>query len=218
MTEPVNAPEERRDVHLLDYWRILWRGRWTILSVFVVVVTLVAVGTFTQDPVYRATATVEITTQSRKVAPVADAGDLGAGSYGWFAEERYYNTQYEIIKSRDVAERVFDRLDLYNEPQFKKSRDPIDTFRKSIQVDPVKDTGIVEISLEGTDPKAIATWVNATAEAYVDRNLEQGISSATKAVKSLLNEVKPLRERLADSQRTSFEFAEKANLYVPENQ
>ncbi|HZM71287.1 MAG TPA: polysaccharide biosynthesis tyrosine autokinase [Candidatus Cryosericum sp.] len=218
MNQPVNAPEERRDVHLLDYWRILWRGRWTILSVFVVVVTLVAVGTFTQDPVYRATATVEISSQSRKVAPVADAGDLGVGSFGWLAEERYYNTQYEIIKSRDVAERVFDRLDLYNEAQFKKSHDPIDTFRKSIQVDPVKDTGIVEISLEGTDAKAIATWVNATAEAYVDRNLEQGINSASKAVKALLNEVKPLRERLADSQRTSFEFAEKANLYVPENQ
>src|SRR5262245_21718183 len=98
MNEAVNAPEDRRDVHLLDYWRILWRGRWTILSVFVVVVTLLAIGTFTQNPVYRATATVEITTQSRKVAPVADAGDIGAGSYGWFAEERYYNTQYEIIK------------------------------------------------------------------------------------------------------------------------
>ena len=210
--------DDHREVHLLDYWRIVWRGRWTVLSIFVVVVTLVAVGTFTQKPVYRATATVEITSQARKVAPVADAGELGAGSYGWFAEERYYNTQYEIIKSRDVAERVFDRLDLYNEDQFRKSRDPIETFRNSIQVNPVKDTGIVEISLEGTNPQAVATWVNVTAEAYVDRNLEQGIQAAAKAVKSLLSEVEPLRERLADSQRTSFEFAEKANLYVPENQ
>lgn len=210
--------DERRDVHLLDYWRILWRGRWTILSIFVVVVTLVAVGTFTQPPVYRATATVEITSQARKVAPVADAGELGAGSYGWFAEERYFNTQYEIIKSRDVATRVFDRLDLYNEEQFKNSSDPIDTFRGMLQVNPVKDTGIAEISLEGTDRQAVATWVNAAAEAYVDRNLEQGTVAASRAVKALLNEIKPLREQLVDSQRTTFEFAEKANLYVPENQ
>ena len=146
------ALDERRDVHLLDYWRILWRGRWTILSIFVVVVTLVAVRTFTQKPIYRATATVEITSQARKVAPVADVGELGAGTYGWFAEERYYNTQYEIIKSRDVTERVFNRLDLYNEEQFRKASDPIESFRGGIQVTPVKDTGIVEISLEGTDP------------------------------------------------------------------
>jgi capsular exopolysaccharide synthesis family protein len=64
----------------------------------------------------------------------------------------------------------------------------------------------------------VATWVNAAAEAYVDRNLEQGTMAASKAVMALLNEIKPLREQLADSQRTTFEFAERANLYVPENQ
>src|SRR6266699_5940508 len=117
--------EEKREVHLLDYWRKIWRGRWTILSIFVVVVTLVAIGTFTQRPVYRVQATVEISPQSRKVAPVADVADLGSGNYGWLAEERYFNTQYEIIKSRDVAQRVFERLDLYNDPRFKTSSDPV---------------------------------------------------------------------------------------------
>src|SRR3989442_1544242 len=117
--------EEKREAHLLDYWRAVWRGRWTILSIFVVVVTLVAIGTFTQKPVYRASATVEITSQARKVAPVADVSELGTGGYGWFAEERYFNTQYEIIRSRDVAQRVFDKLDLYNHPMFRGSTDSV---------------------------------------------------------------------------------------------
>src|SRR6266571_4534496 len=120
--------EEKRDIHLLDYWRLIWRARWTVLSIFVVVVTLVAIGTFTQPRIYRAVATVEITPQARKVTPVAEVADLGAGSYGWFAEERYFNTQYEIIKSRDVAQRVFEKLDLYSHPLFKKSSDPVGAF------------------------------------------------------------------------------------------
>src|SRR6266571_5855489 len=184
--------DEKRDVHLLDYWRTIWRGRWTVLSIFVVIVTLVAIGTFTQKPAYRARATVEITPQARKVAPVADVSELGSGSYGWFAEERYFNTQYEIIKSRDVAQRVFDKLDLYNHPLFKKSSDPVGAFSAMVQVDPVKDTGIVEITLEGPNPQEVQAWVNSVAEAYVERNLDLSIEATAKAVKALLSEIAPL--------------------------
>src|SRR5437867_8009242 len=217
---PDSAPplEEKREVHLLDYWRVIWRGRWAVLSIFVVVFTLVAIGTFTQKPVYRASAKVEITPQSRKVSPVADLGELGANQYGWFAEERYFNTQYEIIKSRDIARRVFDCLDLYQHPLFKQSTDPIGDFSSVIEVQPVKETGIVEISVEGLNPEEVSTWVNTIAEAYVDRNLDQAVEATSKAVKALLSEIAPLKEKLADTQRDTFEFAEKANLYVPENQ
>ncbi len=210
--------EEKREVHLLDYWRKIWRGRWTILSIFVVVVTLVAIGTFTQRPVYRVQATVEISPQSRKVAPVADVADLGSGNYGWLAEERYFNTQYEIIKSRDVAQRVFERLDLYNDPRFKTSSDPVGQLAGMIEVEPVKETGIVRISLEGTNPEETATWVNTIAQAYVDRNLDQAVQATSTAVKALLQEVAPLREKLQDTQQNSFDLAARGNLYVPENQ
>src|SRR5262245_29909137 len=105
--------DDRRETHLIDYWRTIWRGRWTVLSIFTVVVTLVSIGTFTQTPTYRARATVEITPQSRKMAPVADVAEMGTASFGFYGEERYFNTQYEVIRSRDVAQRVMDQLDLY---------------------------------------------------------------------------------------------------------
>src|SRR5262245_35952941 len=124
MPEILPVVDEHREVHLLDYWRTIARGRWTVLSVFVVVVTLVAIGTFTQPAVYRARATVEISSQASKVAPVADVSQLGSGNFGWFAEERYFNTQSEIIKSRDIAQRVFDKLDLYHHPLFRRVSDP----------------------------------------------------------------------------------------------
>ncbi len=218
MTENPAPLDERREIHLLDYWRTIWRGRWTVLSIFVVVVTLVAIGTFTQKPIYRARATVEISPTSRKVAPVADVSDMGTGNLGWYAEERYFNTQYEIIRSRDVAQRVFERLDLYNHPRFKSVADPIGALSGMIQVEPIKDTGIVEISLEGGDPEEVTTWVNTIAEEYVDRNLDQAVQATSRAVTALLAEVAPLKAKLEDTQRDSFEFAERANLYVPENQ
>ncbi|HEV8200064.1 MAG TPA: polysaccharide biosynthesis tyrosine autokinase [Candidatus Polarisedimenticolia bacterium] len=218
INSPAPTGADRREVHILDYWRILWRGRWTIAAIFVVITTLVAIGTFTQKPIYRGQASVEIQLNSRKVAPVADVGEMGGSGFGWIAEERYFNTQYEIIRSRAVATRVFDRLDLYNHPMFQKASDPIEAFRSMVHIEPIKDTGIVEISLEGTNPEEVATWTNTVAEAYVDRNLELGVEAASTAVQSLLKEIEPLRTRLADTQKDTFEFAEKANLYVPENQ
>src|SRR6267143_2429355 len=205
MTQNPEPIEEKREAHLLDYWRKIWRGRWTVIGVFVVVLTLVVIGTFTQVPTYRAQVTVEISPQSRKVAPVADVADMGIGNYGWFAEERYFNTQYEVIKSRDVAQKVFDRLDLYNHPRFKKSGDPVGDLAAMIEVEPIKDTAIVQIRLEGADPEEVTTWVNALAQAYVDRNLDQAIQATSTAVKALFQEVAPLREKLQDSQQTSFE-------------
>jgi polysaccharide biosynthesis transport protein len=218
MTDNPTTPEESREAHLLDYWRTIWRGRWTVLNIFIVVVTLTAVATFTQKPIYRARATVEISPQPSKVSPVAEVAEIGAGTYGYYAEERYFNTQYEIIRSRDVAQRVFDRLDLYNHPAFRKDKDGIGSFSRMVDVQPVKETGIVVISIESPDPAEAASWVNTTVEAYVDRNLDQAAQVTGKAVKALLKEIDPLKERLQDSQKTSFEFAQSSNLYVPENQ
>jgi succinoglycan biosynthesis transport protein ExoP len=218
MDAPLAPSEDKHEVHLLDYWRIVWRGRWTVLSVFVVVATLVAIGTFTQKAIYRGTATVEITPYSHKVSPVADVAQTGTSGYGWYAEERYYNTQYEIIRSRDVAKRVFDRLDLYDHPRFRETSDPVGNFSRLIEVEPVKETGIVEISVESPNPEEAAAWANATAQAYVDRNLDLAVQDTSNAVKALLGEIAPLREKVEDSQRNSFEVAAKSNLYVPENE
>jgi capsular exopolysaccharide synthesis family protein len=210
--------EDRRDVHFLDYWRTIWRGRWTVLTVFIIIVTLVGIGTFTQKSVYRARVTVEITPQSRKVAPVADVAELGSGGFGWFEAERYFNSQYEIIRSRDVAIRVFDQLDLYNHPRFEGSIDPIGALAGMINVTPIKDTGIVEIALEGHNPEEVASWVNTIAQIYVKRNLDQAIEATTNAVAALADEIATIRQRLEDTQTATFELAERDNFYVPANQ
>src|SRR5207247_5795185 len=79
-------------------------------------------------------------------------------------------------------------------------------------------TGIMLSTREWAEPKEVQTWVNSVAEAYVDRNLDLSIEATGRAVKALLSEIAPLREKLQDTQRSSFELAEKENLYVPENQ
>jgi polysaccharide biosynthesis transport protein len=213
---PVAA--ETREIHLRDYWATIRRWRWTVVAALVIVFTLVALFTFLQPPVYRASAKIEIQPSTRRVAPVADVSELGSTGYGWFSEDRYYNTQFEVIKSRAVAEKVFDRLNLWSDPQFKGLKDPIDAFKSSVIVEPVELTGIVVISLEGTDPQKTALWVNTLADVYVERNMDMALKATDRAMKSLLQQIEPLRGKLVKSQEESFHVAEKQKIFVPEDQ
>src|SRR6185503_13931536 len=168
----VTAPPatEDRTAHLRDYWRIVWRHSWTVLAIFAGTLLLTGLVTFMKTPIYRATATVEAQTQTRRATAGPDVSGLGSTGYGWSAEERFYSTQIEIIRSRDMAERVIKALDLRNDPAFRDLRDPAAALAGMVEVDLRKDTGIVEISMSGPDAARAAALANGFAQEYVQRN------------------------------------------------
>jgi capsular exopolysaccharide synthesis family protein len=195
-SQPTARPSILREAHLRDYWKIAWQGRWMILATFVVVVGATAVWTFLQRPVYRATAIVEVQPQTRRLFGAGDMSGLGAAGYGWFAEEKYHNTQMEIIKSRDVARRVVQLLGLQSHPMFEKAPDAVDAFRSMLVVESRRDTGLLEISLLGEDPRQITQWVNATAKAYVERNFDQARARVEQATQTIRTEMDKLSGEL----------------------
>ena len=203
---PESAPGATvREAHLRDYWKIVWQGRWTILAVFAVSVGATAVWTFMQIPTYRATATVEVQPQARRVLAGGDVSGLGAAGYGWFAEEKYHNTQVEIIKSRDVSRRVVHNLGLESHPMFAEHPDPIEALRSMIQVDPRRDTGLLEISFSGPDSEEIAQWANAVAQAYVDRNIEKARANVENAMDAIKEQMVSLRGDLIEAEDNRIE-------------
>ena len=206
-----------REVHLRDYWKIVWQTRWTVLAVFVLVVGLTAVWTFLQTPIYRATATIEVQSKPQQISVGQDVSGLGAGGYGWLAEEKYHNTQVEIIRSRDVAQRVANMLNLTEHPQLSLSADPINAFRGRIQVVPRRETGLIEISILGSDPNQITEWVNAVAHQYVDRNFEKARSNMDEAFEAVQSQLDALRAALATAQDARFRTLEQSAIVSSEH-
>jgi capsular exopolysaccharide synthesis family protein len=220
MTTPEiqNIETGSRGAHLRDYWDVVWQGRWTVLSCFVLVVGLVAVHTFLQTPVFRATATVEVQPHARLLSPGEDLSGMGAGGYGWIAQEKYHNTQIEIIKSRDVAERAFDSLKLGLDPAYESLEDPVRSFRAAINVNPRIDTGLIEISVTGTDRAKITTWVNAVADAYVQRNLDKATESLNQAFTTVSTELEDLQKDLTAAEKSRFAVLDDKGIFDPEGQ
>jgi len=107
------------EIDLREYWRILLRRRWVIASVFAAVVVLTLLFTLRQTKIYAATATLIIDLNAPRVLnkeDVQEVVDTGTGGY-WFSKE-YYETQYKVIMSRAVAQRVVEKFQLAKDLRF----------------------------------------------------------------------------------------------------
>jgi len=215
---PLGATVTAREVHLRDYWKIVWQSRWTIMAVFFLVVGATAVRTFLQVPLYQATATVEVEAKGRRLAAGTDVSQMGAAGGGWFAEEKYHNTQIEIIKSRDVANRVFETLDLRSHPDFEEVTDPVGILSKMVLVTPRRDTGLIEVSIRGSDPNEITRRVNAVANAYVTRNIEKAKGNMRESLDAISQQFEILRSRVGELEQERVGSLTTAEIYRPEDQ
>jgi capsular exopolysaccharide synthesis family protein len=217
-TNPAAAPTQPTEAHLRDYWNLVWKGRWTVLGIFLAVFGFIAAWTYLQTPIFRAVATVEIQPQARRLGPGQDVSGLGVSSYGWFAEERYQNTQIEIVRSRDVMGLAFTRLGLGDDERFRSSADPVAAFMGHIRVEPRRETALIEISTQGPDPEEAALWANAVAEAYEKRNFDRAKDNVQGSVDQIRAMLDPLRENLATAEEVKFEILEEEGILSPEKQ
>ncbi len=110
------ALEVDQGVDLLAYWRVLRQRRWTILTIFFVVFALVAIWTLRQKPIYRAQALLEIEKENPDILTVQELFEVDTVS------DAYLETQYKVLKSEALAERVIDQLGLDRTPEFGSAR------------------------------------------------------------------------------------------------
>lgn len=101
---------------IFDYWRILNKRKWLILGITAAFVALGAVRTLMQTPLYTATVRLQI---DRTVAEVVKSGNV-APLENW--DQDFMRTQYEVLQSRTMAERVASILQLGKDPDLLEPR------------------------------------------------------------------------------------------------
>lgn len=109
--EGLSYPEEK-EIHLRDYWKVIRKRQWTIFAFFSIVVMTTAIVTFTMEPIYRGTCTIQIDKENPQIV---DFKEIFAANT---LDQDYYQTQYKILESRSLAKRVIDSLKLSEHPEF----------------------------------------------------------------------------------------------------
>src|SRR5512140_1131453 len=105
--------EEQADDESLtptDLFQIVLKHKWTLLVVILLACGVAAVRTLLSTPIYRSTVVLQI---ERVAAPVVKFNnDMDPQFQGYFDEEMSQKTQYQLLKSESLAERVIDELKL----------------------------------------------------------------------------------------------------------
>jgi succinoglycan biosynthesis transport protein ExoP len=101
-----------REVHLLDYVKVLYKRRWTAVTVFLLVVGSVTVYTFTATPIFEAKTRLLIEAEQQNVVSFKQVIEEDE------TKADYYQTQYNILQSRVLARRTLEQLKLWNRQPF----------------------------------------------------------------------------------------------------
>ncbi len=205
--------------------KILSQRRWWFIFAAIVVMSAAIIVTRHERKEYRATASVFIDKQPPRVlAGVSEVVDLGAT--GYWGTQQYYQSQVQIMRSRDVAQLVVDRLGLATDRHFLgldrtegqlspedeqaviAQADPAGALAGRVQVDLSDASMIATISIEDTDPQVARDLANAVAEVYRDRNLEQkrrAVRDAYADLRAIVDEMARKKDE-ADQKLIDFEM------------
>ena len=96
----------------LAHVRSVLRYKWPIIAFTLLVAALAVVYSLTATPLYSSTQALLLEVTDANVVAVEELVETAVEQDG------YVQTQIEILRSRDIAERVIDSLDLFAEPTF----------------------------------------------------------------------------------------------------
>ncbi|OGL02459.1 MAG: hypothetical protein A3E31_15265 [Candidatus Rokubacteria bacterium RIFCSPHIGHO2_12_FULL_73_22] len=211
LTPPIEPRE--REAHLRDYLRILRKHRWLIAGLFLVTVLTVAIWTFLQTPVFQASATILIEPEPPRVLNIQEVSPIGSPT------QDYYRTQYELITSRPIVEKVIETLGLTKRmPALASALDPARAFLGATTIEPKRNTRLVLVKFEHPDPALAAEVANALARQYARHNVEIKLKSAREALTWLTEQMTSLKAKVQESSVALQNYRVKAGIMGLEEQ
>ncbi|HZH06173.1 MAG TPA: chain length determinant protein EpsF [Lautropia sp.] len=189
----------------LTQFLVVLRGRWRLMVVVFLAVTLAAGAAALLLPrEYAATTQVVVDVKPDPIAGVVMPGMLSPG---------YVATQVDILTSERLALMVVDRLKITESAEavefFQEETSGAgsirqffsELLRKRLEVKPSRQSTVLSITFSGNDPEFSAAVANAFAQAYIDTNIEMRVEPATQQSKWFDEQTSQLRERLDTAQR-----------------
>jgi uncharacterized protein involved in exopolysaccharide biosynthesis len=207
-------PTRTDEIHLRDYLQVLRKRRWLALATFFTVVLGVTAWTLVQTPIYEGAAKVLIDREPPRVlSGVQEVTPLESTS------QDYYQTQYELIKSRPVLERAIESLGLTRRmPRLADAGDAARVLATIVQVEPKRNTRLVDIKVRDADPQLAADVANGVAKAYARFNLESKLGSTREAMLWLSEQMNELKAKVQDSEVALQKYREKSGIVGIEQQ
>lgn len=204
-----------------EYWRLAQKHRFVIAAAFLTAIVLGIIITLMTTPAYTATSLVQI---DREAATVYDSEDRSRETL--IQGEEFFQTQYGLITSRSLAERVVDSLGLTRSQAFLDAagiaapaeggaaerraavRDEVlEVIRDNLGVSPVRGSRLVKIEYSSANPELSARIANAFADNFIQSNLDRRFESSSYARQFLEERLAQTKAQLENAERGLVAYA-----------
>lgn len=201
-------------------WRFLAR-RWSVMAAATAAgIALGGMVTLLMPPSYTAGATLQIDRQAERVVDAQDQTPID--NLG----EEFFQTQYGLLRSRSLAERVADSLGLAQDDAFRslmtrkprgyvwRSRAPaerrdrvIKLLATHLRVSPQRGSRLVSVDFTSPDPQVSRRIANSFAENFIAAALDRRFEASSYARDFLERRLAEVKARLEDSERALVAYA-----------
>jgi capsular exopolysaccharide synthesis family protein len=217
------------------YWRAIDRNKYRIAALVIAVGVLAALFAQSLPHVYRASATLLIEANKQKVVSIEEVYNVAAGM-----NREYYETQFEILKSRELAASLVRKLKLAEHPALDPRQQPAPFWRQwlpagfidsvptptpqeveqhlirmvqaGLTAQLVRNSQVVRLSFDSTDRELAAQIPNALAEIYIDADLQARMRMTQRAMTFITEQAGELRKKLKESEDTLQAFRDRERI------
>lgn len=203
MDKNFKAPSETEvKLHFLDYWRIIRIRKTVILAVFLLVVLTTTLVTYILPKFYQSSVRILV---EKDVTDVDPFGGL-KNSSGF--DPYFIQTQFELINSKEVLNKVIEAKDLTRrwaakygvEGQPLKLSQTYTILKRNIELRQTRNTSLIEIRVLSENNEEAAEIANAIAKEYGDWRLKTEQVRASSGIEALEKELKAKNEELEKAQ------------------
>ncbi|TMJ17517.1 MAG: polysaccharide biosynthesis tyrosine autokinase [Alphaproteobacteria bacterium] len=214
---------------LVRYGRIARRWKWVIMGSIAAGVAAALIVTFMMTRQYSATTRIEIAREEARIVNIQ-----GVQPEAGTVDQEFYQTQYGLLKSRALAERVARELSLADNRAFLDQHGITDTpgslvnerpldnsagarqerlarvvglLLDKVSVSPLRASRLVDVTYTDPDPAVAARVANAWGRLFIQSNIERRFEATAYARNFLERRLAELRQRLDESDRALVGYA-----------
>ncbi len=196
---------EDSEVHLLDYLRVVYKRKWIIVAVMMIVMALGAFRVYRAVPIYEAVCTISI---GDRQSTTIHGGQVVQYTDYW-SSEKNVNTHRHIILSEPVLEDVIKTLNL-DTPSSAPARP--EGLKGYYRIESVKDTNLIRIKATHTDPETAQKLSNTLAMTYRDFNINKRLQSSENSVLWLKREISDLKKKMEEADYRLYQYKQKSHI------
>ena len=189
---------QEEEIDLREYINVLLKRKGVITLIFLIaVITATLVSFFYLKPVYEASTILMISKPKYQV-------ELEPKIQTQFTPEVSLATYESLIKDREIEEDVIKKLNLDQLPYELSS----DDLQGMITIEALKDTNLIKMNLQASNPKLAKDVVNAWASLFVEKNKELNLKESKESQVFIEDQLKISKQNLYKTEEDIREFNE----------